>query len=263
MTLERASWIAAIVGTIFAIVWGIVTYIRPPEGPAPTAQPQPQATIKGNENIVIQGNNNSVISSSSAPPTKENFNPESALETLTTGMSRTALEAQFGPARFDDEIVKLAARDLIFVFPRFFLQAVISHQGKVIFYSVTTRSADFRPAIPKLDGRLLESHYKDLGNGEHIYSNMSSKFYEYAERIYLGNPGNYRNFYLGYCPAGILPGKDKFSPAVLDRDGPLAMKEFREKSTPNCFGVGDILGDEDRIFENIHMGIDYFIARDL
>lgn len=157
----------------------------------------------------------------------------------------------------------MKASNLIFVFPRFFLQAILSQEGKVVFYSVTTRTTDFRPIIPNLGGQLLESHYADFGDAEHIYSHMSSKYYEYAEKIYIGNVGNYRNFYLGYCPAGVLPKPESFMPMVLEREGPSAHKEFRTNSTPNCFGIGDIQGDENGILERFGMGIDYYVARDL
>ena len=260
MTLERASWIAGIVGTIFAVFWGIWLYIRPPESSLPLQPTQP--SINGSQNVLIQGNNNVVGTPSDSAPRK-GINPESALATLTTGISRTSLEAQFGPAKFDETYSELSANNLVFVFPRFFLQAVISREDKVVFYSVTTRSTDFRPSIPKLGGQLLSSRFSDFGEAEHVYSYMTSKYYAYAEKIYRGNAGNYRNFYLGYCPAGAPPVGDKFVSVVLEHDGLAAHKQFRAANAPNCFGVGDILGDEDQILEKISMGINYFAARDL
>ena len=250
MTLERASWIAGIGSALFAVGWGIFTYFLPPASPAPIPQ-TPVSTIGNSLPVTNQSDSNSVLSM------------ESALSTLNTGISRGSLEARFGPATFDDPDAKLAIRNLIFVFPRFFLQAITSNEGKVIFYSVTTRSKDFHPAIPKLNGKLLESHFADFGNPEHLYSDMTSKYYEYAERFSLGNAGNYRHIYLGYCPSGVYPLMENFVPVVLAEQGATAMAEFRVKNTPNCFGVGNILGDEKNIVENIRMGIDYYVSRDI
>lgn len=257
MTLKRTSLVAAIIGTIFAAAWSVWIYIRPP-----ASSPPPQPSINGSQNVLIQGNNNVVGASSDSTQRKEII-PESILSTLATGISRAYLEAQLGPARFDEINSKLGTNNLIFVFPHFFLQAVVSREGKVVFYSVTTRSLDFRPTIPKIGGQLLDSRFADYGEAEHLYSDMTSKYYEYAEKIYTGNAGNYRNIYLGYCPAGVLPMRDQFVPVVLERDGPVAYKQFRIANTPNCFGVGEILGNEDKIMESIGMGIDYYVARDL
>lgn len=259
MSLERASWIAGIVGTVFAVTWGIWTYLRPPESSTPPHGP----TITGSQNVLIQGNNNVIDAPPGTPSQNGSPNPETQLEMLTTGISRASLEAEFGPAKFDDRDAELGIANLVFVFPRFFLQAVVSRDGKVIFYSVTTRSPDFRPAIPKLGGKLMESRFAAFGDAEHVSSEMASKYYEYLERIYLGNVGSYRNFYLGYCPAGAPPVWEKFVPVVLERDGAAALKQFRTDNAPNCFGVGDIHGDEDKILHNVGMGIDYYVARDI
>jgi len=260
MNVEKASWIAGIVGTAFAIIWGIITYLRPPESPPPPkADNRP---LIGNKNVIIEGNNNVIGTTLDTPLTPSN-NPEASLTKITTGMSRTFLEGLFGPARYDELNAELGANNLIFVFPRFFLQAVVSRDRNVIFYSVTTRSGNFRPSIPKLGGELLNSHFSDFGEAVHVYSNMTSKYYEYAERINIGNAGNYHNIYLGYCPAGAPPVWEKFTPMVLEDDGPVARNKFRAENTPNCFGVGEILGKEDEVINTFHMGIDYYVSRDL
>jgi len=164
---------------------------------------------------------------------------------------------------FDEKIKGFGANNLIFVFPRFLLQAIISDEGKVIFYSVTTRSEGFTPSIPKLGGSLLATNFSELGGPDIINGYLGSKYYEYNEKIYLGNLGNYRNFYVGLCPAGVPPSGDKFFPVIPESDGPAAVKKFRESNSPNCYGVGDILGGEEKIVEYVGIGIDYFVARDL
>lgn len=210
----------------------------------------------------MQGNNNTVHNSvSSVPPTP--IDPESLIDKVTTGITRKALEEAFGQPKFDEFIEEQGVRNLVFVFPRFFLQAVVSSTDSVIFYSVTTRSSEFRPEVPKLGGRLIETKLAAFGDAEHVYSDMTSKYYEYAEKIYLGNPGNYRTIYLGFCPSGAPPDWRKFKAAVLDRDGPARVNQFRSENAPNCYGVGDIMGDEGAIVQGVRMGLAYFVARDL
>lgn len=64
-TLERASGIAGIIGTIFAIIWGIWTYLKPPEPSTPTHTID--QTVSGTQNVIIHGDNN-VIGSPPVPP---------------------------------------------------------------------------------------------------------------------------------------------------------------------------------------------------
>ena len=239
--LEKSSWIGGILGAIFAFfgtTWGIWIYYHP--SPAPQV-PAPIQTL----------------------PSMPIIEPESQIPKVTTGISRKFLDNIFGNPTFDDLYPQLKIRNLIYVFPRFFLQAVISLDGKVVFYSVTTRSSAFRPHVPKLGGRLIETKFAEFGESEHVYSDMTSKYYEYAEKYNLGNAGNYRNIYLGFCPSGASPDWDKFKPAVLDDDGEVGVKSFRLQNAPNCFGVGDINGNEDVIIQELRIGLDYYISRDL
>lgn len=261
--LEKSSWIAGIVSAVLAVVgfaWGVWVYLRPPESPQPQATTI--ASISGDRNVVVQGSNNTINNSiSSATPAT--VDPESLVDKLTTGITRKSLEEVFGQPRFDEFIKELGVRNLVFVFPRFFLQAVVSSADSVIFYSVTTRSTAFRPEVPKLGGRLVETKLAAFGEAEHVYSDMTSKYYEYAEKIYLGNAGNYRTIYLGFCPSGAPPDWGKFEAAVLDRDGPARVNQFRSENAPNCYGVGDIMGDESAVVQGVRMGLDYYVARDL
>lgn len=166
--LNRFALIATIAGTLFGIPWAIWTYWKSQESSTPTIASG--AVIRGNQNFVIQGNNNVLKVPSESSPQQNSLGPEALLDTLNTGISRSSLEAQFGTAMFDTLDSESGFRNMIFVFPRFFLQTVITPDGNVVFYSVTTRSAEFRPEIPMLGGKLLEARFASFENSEHYYS---------------------------------------------------------------------------------------------
>jgi hypothetical protein len=258
--LEKKSWIAGIISTIFAIGWGIFTYLKPPEG-QPQA-PANQNTQTGNNNINVQGNGNSIGVSLASRGVIAN-DPELELEKLSIGVTRASVESTFGVPRFDRFEETLKLRNLIFVFPRFFLQTVIDGTGNVVFFSVTTRSSAFRPKVPKSEGRLLDSKFEYFGKVDHIYSDMTSKYYEYAEKFYLGNAGNYKNYYLGFCPAGEFSIHGETGPYVSSRDPSHYWAKFRKENAPNCFGVGEIPEGEEDAIRTIRIGLDYYLARDV
>ncbi|GAB7266047.1 hypothetical protein DZS_17470 [Dickeya ananatis] len=100
-----------------------------------------------------------------------------------------------------------------------------------------------------------------------LYSGFSSKFYGYAEYYYLGNPGNYRNFYLSYNPAGVdYQPLQPLTDLVNDEDSPPDKDDlikFRKNNAPNTFAVGEVLGGPDGPELSFGIGIDYYDARDI
>lgn len=80
---------------------------------------------------------------------------------------------------------------------------VYDNNNTVILYSVTSKDENFHPEVPYLR-KTLGHKFKDFGSDiDYLQSSYSSKFYQYEEGHYLGNHGNYRNFYLAYNPAGV------------------------------------------------------------
>jgi len=64
MTLKKAGGIATIVSVVFGVGWALWIYFSPPKSNAPsTAQ---TAVVKGDDNVVVQGNNNVVNPPSAA-----------------------------------------------------------------------------------------------------------------------------------------------------------------------------------------------------
>ena len=186
------------------------------------------------------------------------------LSEMMPGLSRRKVEELFGVPSFDARFEEANAHSATFVTPDYFLKVIFSKDEDVVFYSVTTRSEYFKPKIPYSEMRLLQSKFSEIGEAEHLYSYLSSKHYEYAEKIYLGNPGNYRTLYLGYCSSGVYPDVDGlFSPVVVDDYVADAWQHFRQSVGPNCYGVGDSSEEGEELLLQSGVGPDYFVTREL
>ncbi|WP_227659818.1 ETEC_3214 domain-containing protein [Hafnia alvei] len=192
---------------------------------------------------------------------------EDNLHVIYTGASIKYIESIFGAPVKEEHSEDGKVNEYIYSFRKFYLQVVYDNNNTVILYSVTSKDKDFHPEIPYLD-KTLGHKFKDFGNDiNYLQSGYSSKFYQYEEGHYLGNPGNYRNFYLAYNPAGVdyfelhsLPdfyNNNKFPPNKKD------LEEFRSNNAPNTFGVGDIHGGPEGLELSFGLGIDYYDARDI
>ncbi len=192
---------------------------------------------------------------------------EDNLHVIYTGASIKYIESIFGAPVREEHSEDGMVHEYIYSFRKFYLQVVYNNNNTVILYSVTSKDKDFHPEVPYL-GKTLGHKFKDFGNNiDYLQSGYSSKFYQYQEGHYLGNPGNYRNFYLAYNPAGV----DYVEPHSLpdfynDSKSPPSKKdleEFRNNNTPNTFGVGDILGGPEGLELSFGLGISYYDARDI
>jgi hypothetical protein len=192
---------------------------------------------------------------------------EDSLHVIYTGASIKYIESIFGAPVKEEHSEDGKVNEYIYSFRKFYLQVVYDNNNTVILYSVTSKDKDFHPEIPYLD-KTLGHKFKDFGNDiNYLQSGYSSKFYQYEEGHYLGNPGNYRNFYLAYNPAGVdyfelhsLPdfyNNNKSPPNKKD------LEEFRGNNAPNTFGVGDIHGGPEGLELSFGLGIDYYDARDI
>ncbi len=213
----------------------------------------------GNSNNLFDLNNNinSFISKKS---------PEDELIKLSTGISQKYVESIFGIPLIENTDDKLS--QYIYSFDQFYLQVIFDDQESVKFYAVTSKSKDFTPEIPFLGSALGSRTFSKISEDyEFIYSNLSSKYYEYAESHYFGNPGNYRTYYLVYSPSGFDFNNDIKKVYSISEDEYLQNKskidELRNWLIPNTYAVGDILGDETQILSSYTIGINYFVTRDL
>ncbi len=230
MSLEKkitiAGGIAGIIGTAVALV----AYKWPPASPASDAPPSVQVpvTIVNSPNIQVTTPVGAVPALQGAYSPRGQRQYEDSLSWLSTGISRASLVERFGTPRFEtgaDAVFKASV--LTFVFPRFFLQAILSSDGTVMLYSVTTRTSDFRPTIPKLGGHLLDSRYVSFGDAELRRAYMSSKYFEYLEKIDRGNLTNFRSIFLGYCPSGALLDSQTTIEETDAKKDPARLAKFR------------------------------------
>ena len=254
--------IAGVLIAFLTLAWAIYSYYFPNKAPSQRAIPKYSASIKGDDNLIIQGKNNTIIPYVGDKKTKNQSYPIESLNEITTGWSKEYLEHKFGPAIIKNVYSKYGVTESIHSFPKFYLQTIFDKNDKLIFYSVTSKSLNFHPKVPSIGIILGKKTFSEIGEGEHLYSYLGSKYYTYAEVHYFGNLGNYRNYYFAYNPAGVDYALEWF-PAVLDTDGKNEIDKMRRRAKPNTFGVGDILGDELDMLKNIGIGIDYYIARDI
>ena len=201
---------------------------------------------------------------------KDGYNQKRAednLDVLYTGLSIKYVEKVFGPPMIENHDNQKNVHEYVYSFKKFYLQFVYNNDNKVILYAVTIKDKNFHPNIPYLSKPLGETFFSYDDNVSFLYSSRSSKFYEYGEVLYLGNPGNYRNFYLTYNPAGVeyaeinpLPDffNDPQSPP-LEKD----WVEFRKENRPNTFAVGEYMGDPNGGETFYGIGVDFFDARDV
>lgn len=253
--VEFASWVAGIVG----VLWAVYTYFWPHESAQSAQQlPQPSAATSQSQALTVP-----VLAPTSLAAASP-IDSERLLPLIVLGATRASVEELFGTPTFDDGGSPGGERNLLFVFPKFFLQGIFSADGRLLLYSVTTRSEHFRPEVPKHGRRLLEATYQTYGDAEVVYAGATSKYFEYLEVIRGTNAQNFKDIYLGYCPSGggglpTMPIVD-VNEVAMDRR---ALAEFRHGNRPNCFGVGEILSNNVDLVMHYRLGLNYFLGRDL
>ncbi|HIE0657710.1 TPA: ETEC_3214 domain-containing protein [Providencia rettgeri] len=192
---------------------------------------------------------------------------EDNLNVIYTGTSIKHIESVFGAPMQEDHSDDGKVNEYIYSFKKFYLQIVYDYNNRVILYSVTSKDKNFHPMIPYL-GKELGNKFEDYGDSiDYLQSGYSSKFYQYEEGHYIGNPGNYRNFYLSFNPAGVeyfdldpLPdiyNGEEYPPNEDD------LKKFRANNAPNTFSIGEIQGSNDGPELYFGLGINYYEARDI
>ncbi len=250
MSFDRKNAVVATVIGALSLILALYAYVKPPAAAEIAAEQAASAPTTAS--IPIEK-----VAAESGQPS-----PEESLRWLNTGITRASLQERFGVPRFETSNQATHTTNLVFVFPRFFLQAIVGVDGTVLVYSVTTRSPDFKPAIPKLSGYLLASPFSNF-SASTFTAYMSSKFYEYREKIESSNATNFKTIYLGYCAAGFRVGTQG---AVLEEEvkaDPKALTRFRQQNSPNCYGVADMSVLDDQVLEQNGFGLDYFAAREL
>ncbi|PSU19933.1 ETEC_3214 domain-containing protein [Photobacterium phosphoreum] len=188
---------------------------------------------------------------------------EDGLMLLNTGVSIQHVTSVFGAPIIENQ--RKGATEYIYSFKNFYLQVNFDKKNEVFFFAVTSKNKEFKPTIPYISRSLGQTFFDISEHYDTNFATMGSKFYAYDESIYLGNPGNYRNIYLAYNPAGVdYDRNDEY----IDREHmPNPSKEisqtYRKGAKPNTFGVGEMHGSPDGREKSFGIGIEYFSSRDL
>lgn len=131
-----------------------------------------------------------------------------------------------------------------------YVQALTDDNGRVLAYSVTTRSKKFNPTLSlgpySLNSRrvtivLGKSRFSDLDQldtePECVVCTVGAHDYYYSEKYYFGNPGHYQSYCFSLIQAGYV---DQVCPMVEAKDLRVnhpAIQTFRQKGSINTFTI--------------------------
>lgn len=205
------------------------------------------------------------------------------IEQLNTGMHYKYVDSIFGTPTVVDS-VKDKYIERAYFFKEFIVYTIAAENGSIVYYSVTIKDPEFNPPVPPFgDFKLGKFKLSDIGYiPDNFHHDMSSKFMEYHETFYFGNPGYYKNYNYGYSPSGCILGDEdnlidiikilnKYYDFKLNRYNLMDFKgdedynkyiELRGSVTPNTFGVIGFVDDEIEEFLMNYITIDFFTARE-
>lgn len=172
--------------------------------------------ITGNENTVINGNNN-------------------LIDNKTLNLLNT---------ENNEKIYK----EYVYVNNLFYVQALTDKNNKVLVYSVTTRKKDFNPIFNTPDNSIRiilgKTKFSEISDGpEKKYGWVGAHTFSYIEKYYLGNPGNYADYYFsindaGYTEFGEFDQLTLLNPEFIDLPENFEkIKKFRGSSVINTYSV--------------------------
>lgn len=252
----KAAWIGAGATIIAATIAGVVALYLGVSAPKDKEE-APKVSSK----VSIEVENKPNFSE------KNTDKPESRIDKIFIGMGRPYADSLFGVplVEINHEFDKTI--ELNYMFEKFYLQLVFTKSGSLTFYSVVSRDNDFSPCIPKLEKCIGQNTFSQMAkidgfSGMHphtyLYSYLTSKHYGYGEYLYLGNAGDYHNYYLGYNSLGV--DYSNIFPFTKFGKPDSEWESFREKYKPNSFGVGDMSSvNDDNLYYEI--GPEYYTFR--
>lgn len=216
----------------------------------------------GNQSPVIQNSQNVAINySAEATQRDSNPKPEDNLRKIFIGANERFLESIFGIPVVTKKIKSIGAKETFYSFERFYLQFLYDEDGNLFFYSLTSKDVNFNPEIPVLGAFLGQSTFRQIAeDATHLYSYLTSKHYGYGEYVYLGNSGDYYNYYLAYNSAGVNYGDwHKIITYVNDYETG-GIEKFRAEMKPNSYGIGDMKGvtNDNLLYE---VGVEFYTFR--
>lgn len=258
----KAAWIGAGATVITALIAGVVSVYLGVWAPKEKVAPL---------NVILtKAKSDTNTDNSSKDDAKIYTNTsEKNINKIFIGMGRSHAKSLFGIPLVEVNHDFNNTLEIDYSFDRFYLQLVFSKSGSLTFYSVVSKDKDFFPCIPKLGkciGKHTFSQMTEIEGGSgryshtYLYSYLTSKHYGYGEYLYLGNVGNYHNYYLGYNSLGV--NYSDIFPFTKYGKTNSEWELFRTTNKPNSFGVGDMSSVDD---ENLHyeIGPEYYTFRNL
>lgn len=252
----KAAWIGAGATVIAATIAGVVALYLGVSSPndkedAPKVSSKAAIAVENEPNF----------------SEKNTDKPESRIDKIFIGMGRSYANILFGVPLVERNHEFDKTLELNYMFDKFYLQLVFTKSGSLTFYSVVARDKDFSPCIPKLEKCIGQNTFSQMAKIDgfsgmyphtYLYSYLSSKHYGYGEYLYLGNAGDYHNYYLGYNSLGV--DYNNIFPFTKFGKSNSEWESFREKYKPNSFGVGDMSSvNDDNLYYEI--GPEYYTFR--
>jgi hypothetical protein len=207
------------------------------------------------------------------------------LASINTGLHVDFVDQSFGRPSVIQQVLSSRYGERIYAHKKYFLRVIVDEAGIVQFYSITTRSDDFKPPLPlpHLFHGLRLGAFR-LGNLDsspnQIALNMSSKFFYYNEKHEFGNPGFYKMYLFERSDLGCCREEDQFIEHFklfsfddlfdkakgfnVNRSNAELFDKFRAPIIPNVFGVYSATNDE-KLLDYVMAGgvsVNFFIARE-
>nr|WP_320165906.1 ETEC_3214 domain-containing protein [uncultured Methylophaga sp.] len=254
----KAAKISAVATILAAIIASATVFITEEKTETDRSIDNSNST----QNPVIQNSQN--VSVTYSFESKENsikLKPENSLGKVFIGANERFIESIFGIPVVTNQISSINSKETFYSFERFYLQFLYDNEGTLFFYSLTSKDVNFNPEIPKLGALLGQSTFSEISQeATHLYSYLSSKHYGYGEYVYLGNPGNYHNYYLAYNSAGVNYGNWNNVVTYVDGYEGQDLGRFRSIMKPNSYGVGDMKGVTNDSL-NYEVGVEFYTFR--
>jgi hypothetical protein len=185
---------------------------------------------------------------------------------LAAGVQIDHFTELLGSASFKHHVDQYV--DYSFVRRLFYVQAVSDHNGRVVLFTITTRSKHFTPRLgftgghPTLSIRLGKTHFADAASASASYhAFLGARRFDYWESHYFGYPGRYQSYFLGLSDAGFLRANSRVdllrslsTPSLPDFERPGNLTTFRETAAVNSYGETAPHVDADVMFKLV--GVD-------
>jgi len=130
------------------------------------------------------------------------------IKSLAADVNIGYFESRLGGAAFINVSEKTDIKEYVFIDKNYYVDVIIDKNGKVLMYSVTTRSKTFNPTTPEGEIVLGKTRFVKLviddffGEPDEVISVLGAHDYFYTEGYYWGNPMNYQTYYYSNSDAG-------------------------------------------------------------